>query len=590
MKQEMLQTVRADALESALVPLRFGGWVCQSILLNDENTLTVTFHSSGGADRLIITVGPKNMPAPIFRRLENCSVRYQGSLIVRTKERVEEAASLVMAVGLSIDKLLSRGNGVSLSELLGRHRGEKRIVFSRDSLRALLSPEIVEGAPFVEGFILMDVYPTSYLQQTQSSELELVVDFRREADQRRLLFVVKKRSDTRPAFARTTHFSVEQLSFNVADPPGADAVRALFAFILQLRDHPGLELVFPDVSADISTALLPAAQTDDEVTTQDESLNLAIDAECGQRCSFCSIKETAPAQDGGEQALARLFADLESNRQRGVRKVRINGYDPLGYSRILDVLRRVSQLGYLEAEVFSPCTRLADHSFCDEVLNELPKKVRFFVPVYSTNPQLHDTIVGRNGAFELVTKAIDNLLARLGPGAISLLGVVTKQNVLELPAISKFAQQRGVSFSVHMPYPSFESKADRYYEAAPKMTDVANVKASALNQGISIDLVGVSPCVIFRQMREHGIAPKQWVNAEEHIAMLPGTEYRDDKFKHRASQTEHAAFTAATVPCPHKQKCVLSQICPGEILRAYAELYGLDEIRAVSLFELVAAC
>ena len=70
---------------------------------------------------------------------------------------------------------------------------------------------------------------------------------------------------------------------------------------------------------------------------------------------------------------------------------------------------------------------------------------------------------------------------------------------------------------------------------------------------------------------------------------LPGTEYRDERFRHRAGEAEHAAFHASSVPCPHESKCVLASACPGEVLRSYAELYGLDELRAVSLRDLVEA-
>ena len=148
----------------------------------------------------------------------------------------------------------------------------------------------------------------------------------------------------------------------------------------------------------------------------DEVLNLAIDAaQREQSCTFCSIKETAPAEDGGDRALARLLADLVSNRQRGVRKVRINGYDPLGFSRIVELLRRTKDLGYTEAHGFPPCTRLSDSAFCNEMLDSLPDVKRFHVPLYSTRADVHDRIVGRMGAFDLVMRALDNLLARLAP-------------------------------------------------------------------------------------------------------------------------------------------------------------------------------
>lgn len=580
--------VRApQTIEMALVPLRLGGFSCKALLLDGEDRLTARFEARGSADWVEVSVVPLETPGPVFRRLERCAVRYRGALAVRTPERREEVSRLVMAVAMSIDTLLGLHPGKTIAEALGRRRETGKWIFGRESLRAMLSPEIVEGSVAAEGFALCDVYPSSYLQKSHEALLDLVLDFRRESDGRRLLLIVGRRDDSKPAFATTAHFSVKHLSLGAVDPPGADAVRSLVGFLLQLRDHEGLEVVFPDVMADVAPALLPEKTVVED--RPDEVLNLAIDAECEQSCAFCSIKETAPAEDGGDRALARLLADLVSNRQRGVRKVRINGYDPLGFSRIVELLRRTKDLGYTEAHVFSPCTRLADSEFCREVLDSLPEMKRFHVPLYSTHAEVHDRIVGRAGAFDLVTRALDNLLARLEPQNIWILHVVTKEGLGEVDELARFASSRGLAFHPHMPYPSFESRADRYFTSAPRMTDVAEALVKPLVRGHRLSVQGVVPCVVFERMRNERVPLRVWLDAPDQKPPLPGTEYRDERFRHRAGEAEHAAFHASSVPCPHEGKCVLASACPSEVLRSYAELYGLDELRPVSLRDLVEA-
>jgi hypothetical protein len=576
----------APTVEMALVPLKHGGFSCKALLLDGENRLTARFEAQGSTDWIEVTVVPLDSPGPVFRRLERCAVRYRGALTVRTDERKEEVSRLVLAVAMSIDGLLALHPGKTIAEALGRKRESGKWIFGRESLRAMLSPEIVEGTVAAEGFVLCDVYPSSYLQKSHEGVLDLVLDFRRDADGRRLLLIIGRRDDSKPAFATTTHFSVKHLSLGSIDPPGADAVRALVAFLLQLRDHEGLEVVFPDVLADVAPALLPEATLAED--RPDEVLNLAIDAECQQSCAFCSIKETAPPEDGGDRALARLLADLVSNRQRGVRKVRINGYDPLGFSRILELLQRAKELGYAEAHVFSPCTRLADETFCNEVLNSLPEKKRFHVPLYSTTAEVHDRIVGRPGAHALVMRAIDHLLTRVDPRDVWILHVVTKDALGEINELARFATSNGLAFHPHMPYPSFESRADRYFTSAPRMTDVAETLVKPLTRGEHLSVQGVLPCVVFQRMRNERVPLRVWLDAPEQKPPLPGTEYRDERFRHRAGETEHAAFHASAIPCPHESKCVLASACPGEILRSYAELYGLDELRPVSLKDLVA--
>lgn len=576
----------AQTAEIALVPLKHGGFSCKALLLDGENRLTARFEAEGSTDWIEVTVLPLDAPGPVFRRLARCAVRYRGALTVRTDERKEEVSRLVMAVAMSMDGLLGLHPGKTIAEALGRKRESGKWIFGRESLRAMLSPEIVEGAVTAEGFVLFDVYPSSYLQRSHEGLLDLVLDFRRDSDARRLLLIVGRRDDSKPAFATTTHFSVKHLSLGSVDPPGADAVRALVAFLLQLRDHEALDVVFPDVLADVAPALLPEAAAAED--RPDEVLNLAIDAECEQSCAFCSIKETAPAEDGGDRALARLLADLVSNRQRGVRSVRINGYDPLGFTRILELLRRTKELGYAEAHVFSPCTRLADAKFCNDVLDALPEKKRFHVPLYSTTAEVHDRVVGRPGAHGLVMRALDHLLTRMDPQDVWILHVVTKDALGEIDELARFAKTKNLAFHPHMPYPSFESRADRYFSSAPRMSDVVEALVKPLTRGQPLSVQGVVPCVVFHRMRKERVPLRVWLDAPERKPPLPGTEYRDERFRHRAGETEHAAFHASAIPCPHEKKCVLASACPGEVLRSYTELYGLDELRPVTLRDLVA--
>jgi hypothetical protein len=572
------------------VPMRLGGWVCKGMELSGDNRLIVRFEVADSADRLEISVVPANTPGAVFRRYEHCAVRYRGSLSISTAEGRAEVGALVLGIAEAVNSRLAAQPGKTIAEALGRTRERGKLVFGRDALRSLLAPEIVEGVPLVEGWSLVDVYPSSHIRESHSATLELVLDFRR-ADLRRMLLLVQKRDDKRPSFAKTAHFSLSHIASNASDPPGADELRALVSFALQLHDHDDLEVEFPDVTSDIAPLLLVAStEGDASGARNDEVLNLAISSECHQQCAFCSIKETAPAEDGGDRVLARVFADLHSNRQRGVRAYRLNGYDPLTYTKVLDVLKRALDLGYEKCDVFSPCTTLADREFCEEVVRLMPDQRRFYVPIYGTDAEMHDRAVGRKGAFELVSKAIRNLLELVGPDGICLLSVVTKDSVPGLIPVAAFAQQHRLRFNPHMPYPSFETRTDKFYHAAPKQSDVAAVMAQAKrSHRLHLDVTGVAPCITFQAMRSSGVKLREWLEVPDRPPMLPGTEYKQERFRHRADENDHAAFHASSIPCPQAAKCSLLPACPGEMLRSYVELYGMDEFQSVSLRDLVSA-
>jgi hypothetical protein len=576
----------------ALYSQRVGAWICKQLALAGDDELVARFEASGTGDWIEVTVLPQDTPRAVFRRLERCAVRYRGSVTAPTPQTRAEILSLVMGIAAMIEARLEARPGVSLAVALGRTTARRKLVFGRDSLRSLLSPDIVEGEPVVGGWKLADVYPSSHLREPLSAALELVLDFCRDGDQRHMLFLVQRRRDDLHAFAATRSFSVTHLRLSLDDPPYADELRALVAFVLQLRDHEGLEVVFPDVAADVSAGLLPAAPAPAAQPPagegSGEELNLAIDADCGQACVFCSIRDIAPAHDGGEKALARIQADLQSNHARGVRAVRVNGYDPLAYSRILDALAFARDLGYRRAEVYSPFTRLADRGFCAEIVAVLPADRRFHVPLYAASAEVHDQVVGRPGAFALVTRAMANLAELAGPAAVRVICVATRLNYAHLPALVSYLRERELFCQIHLPFPSFESRSDRYYRATPRQTEVAAVIAAArAEQRLELEVQGVAPCVVFREMARRRLAASRWLKADRTPAPIPGTEYRSEQIRHRAEQAGHAAFHAAVVPCPHRDACVLRASCPGELQRSYVELHGADEFAPVSLHELL---
>lgn len=592
-------TTLANVGSPAIValPQRLGAWSCQDVVLEGESSLRTRFRADGTSDwiEVVVTQGEPAAGVRVFERFVRSFVRYRGQIGTPSDEAKAAVRAIVLGVGTAIEaRLAVEPPGTTLAAALGRRDRGGSMVFSRASLEALLAPDVVRGAPVAGGWSLADVFPTSYLRVGARKKLELVLDFTRD-DGRRVLFVVSPRSEGQPGFLSTAHFSLSHLSLAGAPPAGLDSLRALLGFLLQLRDDPSMEVVFPDVAADVELDLVlgPGAEPTNALVVDEghRSLNLAIQSDCGQSCAFCSIKETAPPEDGGREVLARLVADLRASRARGVRQLRLNGYDPLTYSRVLDVLRTARELGYDHVDVFSPCTVLADPAVADAVLAELPASRIFHVPVYSTDPAIHDRVVGRPGAHALVLRAIENLVARSGPDTIAILSVVTGENHAGMPALAAWATELGLRFSAHLPYPSFESRADRFFRATPRQTAVVESFVPtylASDEEMTLPVVGLAPCVSLRVLAAAGVPVRRWLRAEAEV-ILPGAEYRDEKFRHGAGEKHDAAFAASMVRCPHVDKCLLRDACSKELLRGYVELHGKDEFRAVELAELIAA-
>ena len=580
-----------DGPTSALVPLpsTAEGWVCRTISLTDDDELHVRLEATTGLDLVQVWVAkPGAADERVFRRLRHCVVRYGGRLQRSTADARAAVGRLVNGLGEMVDARLDASPGATIAEALGRSRSARRVAFGAEMLRALLEPAITVGRPLADGWVLHDIYAGSGYSTASGHKPAIVLDFRTD-DAQRLTVQIGPRDDSRAAFAHTPHLTVVLVTLGREPPASSSTICALVSFMLQLSDHEGLDIVFGEDTADAPPALLTAGDEPTEEPGQTAQINVSIERDCGQDCVFCSVREQRPPTDDLEAELAKLRMDLTQARRQGIRSVRFNGYDPLALPRILDVMELSTRLGFTSAEVYSPCTLLADEAFCDAVLGALPEDTSFLVPLYGGAAEVHDRCTGVPGSFDKVVRAIDNLLARLEHEHVRIACVVTHHNVDHLDALAAFAEERAIACKLHLPFPSTESPLDRYAESAARQTDVAESLARSMQRsGRRLWVRGLAPCIAFDRFSALGLPPRAYLGYfPDQEPVLPGTEYRDERFVHHADFGDQGAFQAAAVPCPHAGRCALRTLCPGEILKAYAARFGLDELHPVTVAELL---
>ena len=572
----------------SLVPLAddSGTWVCSDVDLRGPDHLVLRFELASAGAWLAVSVLSVTSPGPVIKRLSHCAVRYDGDIPNDAKAAKKSAGQLVFAVAQGLNSRLAAG-AANIAAALRGSAEQRALTFSRATLAGLLLPSIRTGEPVAGGWILNDIYPTSHIEEPGSRAMELVLDFL-HATAGRFRFVVGQRKEGQRAFRATEHFAIRYLRGQGAEPEGVSLLKGLVGVVLQLADHPGLTVTFPDVSADVA-GLLPAAEED--VTA---SLNLSISSDCHQSCAFCSVKQWEPPTDGDDALTARLRADLTSARARGIRHVRLNGYDPLTWPSALDLVRYATALGYRRMDVFSPATRLASSDFCDALLSAMPPERRFVIPVYGATAQTHDEVVGRPGAHALMKQAVANLTAR--GVELQFQAVVTPQNLGEIRQLCQQMGDQGHFVSLHLPYPTTEAKSDRYFDVALTHREIAEALADQLVADGPVDVCGrarawrvggLSPCVQLRVFRHRGLEPAIWLDPSDEPAKITGTEYRDERFQHRSEAAGQGIFAPPTVPCAWAGQCSLASECPKEHLRAYVEACGVLDILPVSVAELV---
>lgn len=488
--------------------------------------------------------------------------------------------------------------------------------FDPPGLAEFLAPELEVEGPAISGFVLQSIYLPPVGRREAADFTAFVLEFHHEETGE----VARLRLGTGEADSQGTaagpHFRLRVLGHEGepdALPIALASLQSWLIVLLRLKSGPGLEIEIARQPSDLRALCHPSAGggsgplvlagsdgPSHAPSATPPALNLAVDAECGQACVFCSVKSYVPPQDHGLVELQQLQIQMRQARDAGAEELRLNGIDPLGFSRVLDLVADAREMGFLRLSVFSPCRRLADDAFRTEFLRRAPGDLRITVPLYGIEAATHDAVVGTPGAFLEVSRAIEALRRELPAGHLFLSTVLVRQNVDEFAALVRFARDRGLDLHARTPYPMRQTTRDPYAESVlPESEIVSRVLAQA--EGLDDPGLGrtvlrtlshalTHPCLLFEAERRHRL-PALGLREFGRRPVLAGTEYRSQtEFSHAGGGTEAQdnAFAVATVECPHARTCALAPACSTEHYAVYGELFGLAEFHSVSVGALYA--
>lgn len=579
-------TVLTTSTATALVPVATGDWVCQRLELVGENQLDVRFAAPDADAAFDLSLSRATPERPPSRGLQATVLAVRGRLEQAPPARQQEASALLRAIARSIDERLLAHPTQTLAEALGRDPTPRTVRFSRALLLAWLGSEWAPQTTLPGGWQMHDVFPASQLRQ--EATLTLAIELR-HSDGRRLVVLAGQRGQKR-VLAKTAHLDLEHLTLGVA--PGQDgmALLTLLCFALQLRDHDALTVEFPAVDEDLLALPAPTAVAADI----SRAVNLGIAADCQQHCAFCSALDAMAPFDHGVAQLADLTRQLQDARLAGVGTVRFNGYDPLAFSRIVELMLRATDMGFARVEIWSPCTRLADPGFRRAVLAALPRNANVYVPVYGGTAEAHDAYVGRPGAFALIQAAVQGVQADGHPQMAVLTSLMTRSNADQVLAIHQLAGKWHAPLQWQMPFPTSESRDDRYHAEALSFAEAADILAALwAKHRVVPAIAGLPPCVLHQRFAPRGARLTDWLEPRR-LRHHPATAYRSAQFHHAADalgtgETLGGADTrvAPVVDCPHADICALAVACPKVVLRAHVERFGLGELMPVDLADLL---
>jgi His-Xaa-Ser system radical SAM maturase HxsC len=190
-----------------------------------------------------------------------------------------------------------------------------------------------------------------------------------------------------------------------------------------------------DLDADIVLITPSAGRAERLLRAGSQHNSLLITEQCDQLCVMCSQPPKKHHDD--------RFALLEQAcllAEPGI-VITVSGGEPTLYkSQLLDMLETV--LTAREDLAFHVLTN-AQHFEPDDIArlrDPRYRRVSWGIPLYASDPALHDRIVGKVGAFERLEKSLATLL--LAGAGIELRTVVLRDNLSEIPALARYVSAR----------------------------------------------------------------------------------------------------------------------------------------------------
>jgi radical SAM protein with 4Fe4S-binding SPASM domain len=194
------------------------------------------------------------------------------------------------------------------------------------------------------------------------------------------------------------------------------------------------------------------------------SMEIEFNRTCNFNCPYCYVGEQGdnrPALDEeGFRDVIRQARDL------GARKIIVLGGEPLLYAPLPEMIRYMRGLG-LDIEMFTNGTHVTPETarfFFDQ-------NVKVVLKMNTRNPGIQDKLTGREGSWQGIRSALDNLKAAGYPHSERVMAVSTiicRDNIEELPDFWQWLRDQGIQPYVEMITPQGRASQNGWLEVSPR--------------------------------------------------------------------------------------------------------------------------
>lgn len=281
---------------------------------------------------------------------------------------------------------------------------------------------------------------------------------------------------------------------------------------------------------------------------------------CNVQCDYCSITDEMRLEKMSTRA---VLAQLKEARDRGATKVAFGGGEPTIRRGLLPLVRWCRDRGYRSIKVASNGMMYSYPWYAEQAVDAGVND--FHISLMAHTPELYEKIMGKPGAFELVTRGVRNVIAL---GHVPTADLIIKSDTwMHLADIVEHWAAAGIrAFNLWL-----VSLSDRNRDNLASLLRVSEMRdgiCAAFERGRALDVTVLS----------RHIPRCMLPGYEDHVADL-----RDDKVLVVTPRTSFALWESRISPNAYADKCIGCRhhhgICLG-VRRDYLERYGDDELQA----------
>lgn len=306
-----------------------------------------------------------------------------------------------------------------------------------------------------------------------------------------------------------------------------------------------------------------------------ELVEIQLGHMCNNRCVFCSSGQATELGQALPMDLRPVLEGLERAKRQRARKVTFLGGEPTLQRAFIPALRRATDLGFEEIEIFTNGVKAARRSFVDEVAAIGRFSWRF--SIQGGNEAAHDEAVVKPGAFRRICRAMENV--RMHRHRITANACINERSYRSLPDYVELVQRYGIEqLHIDVVRPSSAGqRTDEYLgEIMPRHVDMAPYFDQMLSAFEAWDPtfdvnVGNYPYCLL----------PQWAHRIHHGGLETLT-LASDLDNDLTEKDKYAAQHSDKLHGPRCHACAFETSCSG-VFDAYARIHGTEELRPVTV-------